>query len=111
MTAKFKSVGPETAHRIVEGGAHVVDVRDEAEWSAGHVEGSDRIPLGRVGRHSVGRADTVIAVCSNGSRSRRAAKKLAKEGYTVYHLDGGMEAWFQAGFPLQSSNGSRPTVL
>lgn len=110
MGAKFKSVDATTAHRIFEGGAHMVDVRSAEEWSAGHVEGSDRV-AGRIGRHSVGRADTVIAVCSNGALSKKAAKKLAKAGYQVYHLEGGLRGWQAAGLPLVSSNGGRPTVI
>ncbi len=111
MTAKFKSIAPETAKRIFEGGAHMIDVRSEDEWAAGHVDGSDRVPTGRISVHSVGRADTIIAVCANGTQSRRAARKLAKEGYQVYHLRGGLKAWQDAGLPLRSSIGSRPQVL
>ena len=111
MAAKFKSVDAQTAHRIVESGAHVVDVRDEEAFAAGHVEGADRVALGRVGSHSVGRADTVVAVCANGSRSKRAAKKLAKDGYQTYHLEGGLLEWQAAGLPLRSNNGSRPTII
>ncbi|NND04166.1 MAG: rhodanese-like domain-containing protein [Acidimicrobiia bacterium] len=111
MTTKFKSVDPQTAKRIYDGGAHMVDVRSEGEWSAGHVEGSDRISVGRISAHSVGRADTVIVVCGNGKRSKRAAKKLVKEGYQTYHLAGGLTSWHDLGLPLKSSNGARPTVL
>lgn len=111
MAAEFKSVDATTASRIVAGGAHVVDIRSEQEWRAGHIEGSDRVAANRISSHSVGRADTVIAVCANGSRSKKAARKLAKEGYRVYHLDGGLEAWHAAGLPLTSSNGQRPTIL
>lgn len=111
MATKFKSVDAAAARRIVDGGAHVIDVRSEDEFAAGHVEGADRIPVGRISSHSVGRADTVIAVCSNGSRSKRAAKKLAKEGYQVYHLEGGLEAWTAGGLPLVSNTGDRARIL
>jgi len=111
MPAKYKSIDPGTAKRLFEGGAHMVDVRSAAEWEAGHVEGSDRVPTQRISVHSVGRADTVIAVCANGKRSRRAAKKLAKEGYQVYHLEGGLKAWHDIGLPLRSTSGYRPKVL
>lgn len=89
----------------------MVDVRSEAEWAAGHVDGSDRVPTGRISVHSVGRADSVIAVCANGKQSKRAAKKLAKAGYQVYHLEGGLQAWQAAGLPLSSSSGARARVV
>ena len=111
MPARYKSVEPDVARRLIAGGAHVIDVRGKEEWAAGHVEGSDRISAGQISSHSVGRADTVIVVCANGKLSKRAARKLAKEGYQTYHLDGGLAAWHDLGLPLISSNGSRATVL
>jgi rhodanese-related sulfurtransferase len=111
MPDKFKSVDAMTAKRIFDGGAHMVDVRDEHQWAAGHVEGSDRIPTGRISKHSVGRADTVLVVSATGRESRRAAKKLVKEGYQVYHLEGGLHAWRAAGLPLRSTTGARPTII
>lgn len=110
MATNFKSVDAATAMRLIEGGAHVVDVRAHDEWAAGHIDGSDRVPAGRISKHSVGRADTVLAVCATGKQSRRAARKLVKEGYQVYHLAGGLLAWRDAGLPLRSANGSRPEV-
>jgi len=110
MGTKPKSVDAATAARMFEGGAHMLDVRKADAWSAGHVEGSDRVDPGAVDSHHVGRADSIITVCRNGSRSRRAARKLAKEGYRVYHLAGGLRAWKAAGLPLVTSNGGRPSV-
>ena len=110
MAARFKSVDAKTAKVIFDSGAHIIDVRPEAEWSAGHVEGSDRVDPNRVGAKTIGRADAIVVVCRNGSKSKRAAKKLAKEGYRVYHLKGGLEAWYALGLSLVSTNGARATV-
>lgn len=111
MGTKFKSVDAETAKKLVDAGAHMIDVRTEREWTAGHVEGADRVIRGQVGSHSVGRADSVIAVCADGSKSKRTAKRLAKAGYSAYHLAGGLKAWDAAGLPLRSGDGNRPTIL
>ncbi len=111
MTTEINSVDAQTAKRIYDSGAHMIDVRGEAAWAAGHVEGSDRVPAGRVNAHTVGRADSVITVCRTGSKSKRAARKLAKAGYSVYHLEGGLTAWHAAGLPLRSTNGNRPTII
>jgi len=110
MATKYKSVDATTAKRIFDGGAHMIDLRNEDDWASGHVEGADRVSPASVGPQSVGRADTVIVVDLTGSRSKRAAKKLAKQGYRVYHLDGGLRAWEEAGLPLRSSTGDRPRV-
>ncbi len=111
MATKFTSVEAGTANVIFQSGAHMIDVRSAAEWAAGHVEGSDSVPAGEVGSHTVGRADSVLVVCRNGSKSKRAAKKLAKEGYRVYHLAGGLIAWQELGLPLVATNGARSATL
>ena len=110
MATNFKSVDAKTAKVIIDSGARVIDVRTEAEWSAGHVEGSDRVDRSQLSAKSIGRADAIIAVCSNGSKSRRAAKKLAKAGYRVYHLKGGLQAWRETGLSLATTNGARGTL-
>jgi len=44
----------------------------------------------------------VIAYCERGSRSRGAAGKLAKLGFSeVYTLRGGLRAWADAGLPVE----------
>ena len=111
MATKIRSVDAGTAKIIFESGAHMIDVRGEAEWAAGHVEGSDRVPAGKVTSHTVGRADSVLVVCRNGSKSKRAARKLVKEGYRVYHLAGGLVSWKDLGLPLVTSNGGRSAVI
>lgn len=111
MAAKVKSVDAPTAKRIVDAGAHIVDVRREADWAQGHIEGSDQVAPGNVNSHAIGRADAVVVVDATGHRSKRAAKKLAGEGYVVYHLTGGLAAWHDAGLPLASTNGGRPKVV
>ena len=89
----------------------MIDVRSRDEWTAGHVEGSDRVASSEVNSNTVGRADAVITVCRNGSKSKRAAKRLAKEGYRVYHVKGGLEAWTALGLSIVSSNGARARII
>lgn len=110
MAANFKSVDAKTAKLLFDSGARVIDVRSEMEWTAGHVEGSDRVNSNRLSAKSIGRADAVIVVCRNGSKSKKAARKLAKEGYRVYHLRGGLQAWQELGLTLVSTSGSRATA-
>ena len=42
---------------------------------------------------------TVAVYCRGGRRSLKAAEQLAKQGCTVYNLDGGILAWQKAGKP------------
>ena len=111
MAATYKSVDAGTAKRLVDAGARTVDVRSKEEWDAGHVEGADRARKARIGPEDIGRADTVLVVDRDGRKSRRAAKRLAKFGYTVYRLEGGLLAWQEAGFPLASATQRRAEIL
>ena len=111
MTTSFKSVDAETARKVYDSGARVIDVRSQRDYGAGHIEGSDRVESGGLRSSSIGRADAILIVCRNGAKSKRAAKKLAKEGYRVYHLDGGLRAWRDRGYAIVSSDGERARIL
>ena len=101
------------ARSRMDTGVILVDVREPAEWAAGHVEGARHIPLAQLGqRHGglpVGRP--VIAVCRSGARSARAATLLAGQGREVSNLDGGMRAWAAAGLPVVTEGGRPGAVI
>ncbi len=81
----------------------LIDVRQPDEFRQGHIAGAKLIPLGelRTRLKEIPQGREVICVCASGSRSSSAAKLLAKEGYTVFDLQGGMIAWRQAKLPIQ----------
>lgn len=92
-------------------GLAVLDVREQFEWDAGHVEGAVHIPLGEL----VARLDEVptaqtLVVCKVGGRSAQATAYLAQQGRDVVNLDGGMLDWQAAGRPMVSADGSAPHV-
>ena len=86
---------------------HLLDVREQDEWDAGHIEGSQHIPLGQLGArlNEVPAGHTIVAVCRSGSRSDRAAKALRASGYPAENLDGGVTAWSRAGLALVGKGG------
>jgi rhodanese-related sulfurtransferase len=110
--APYTSVGPQEATALLDSGGVLLDVREPAEWRAGHAPGARHIPLGQLpGRLSeVPPHRPVVTVCRSGARSRRAAALLAREGRQVHNLTGGMQAWIAAGLPLQAKGG-RPGHL
>jgi rhodanese-related sulfurtransferase len=93
--------------------AHLLDVREQDEWNAGHVEGSQHIPMGELlGRLGEVPADReVVVVCRVGSRSAQVTAYLRQQGYDVVNLDGGLHAWVDAGRPLVAEAGTPPHVL
>lgn len=102
-------VSPAQASELQRGGAILLDVREDAEWQAGHVPGARHIPLSRLPSRmgDLPARRQVITVCRSGARSRRAASMLAKDGRDVANLAGGMLGWSRAGFPVVAS-GKRP---
>ncbi|MDR3479136.1 MAG: rhodanese-like domain-containing protein [Burkholderiaceae bacterium] len=87
-----------------QGKTLLLDVREEAEFAAGHVRDAKNIPLKqlptRLGEIDKFKDKTVIAVCATGVRSASASGLLKKSGFAdVYSLDGGMTAWQSQGLP------------
>lgn len=82
----------------------VLDVREDHEWSAGHIDGAIHIPLGQL-QARVGELDPqarTLVVCHVGGRSARATAWLDAQGHDAVNLEGGMDAWEQAGRPVVS---------
>ncbi|HNK63976.1 MAG TPA: rhodanese-like domain-containing protein [Anaerolineales bacterium] len=81
----------------------VLDVRQPEEFRTGHISGAKLIPLGEIYKHlnELPKGREIICICASGSRSISAAKTLAKEGFNVLNVQGGMLAWRQAKLPVQ----------
>src|SRR5215472_12290709 len=88
----------------------VVDVREFPEFAAGHIEGSELVPLGGIERAAAGwdRDEQILLVCKGGRRAAEARERLAACGFTALSvLDGGIEAWMAAGQPVKRVEGRR----
>ncbi len=86
--------------------AFVIDVREQAEYVAGHVADARHIPLADLEARAADldkyKAGPVIVVCQTGVRSNGACKTLDKLGFAKVHsLQGGIAAWAEAGLPLK----------
>ena len=101
-----KSVSPSEAVLMINRNqAIVLDVRDDAEFAAGHLQDARHIPLAKLDERLAElqkfREKPVIVHCQSGVRSSKAAATLRKHEFTqVYELDGGVNAWTQAKLPL-----------
>lgn len=86
--------------------ALVLDVREAAEFDAGHVLNAKQIPLGKlsenIGELERYRSQPIVVMDSSGQRSAAACVLLNKHGFELaYNLAGGVLAWQKAGLPLQ----------
>jgi rhodanese-related sulfurtransferase len=87
----------------------ILDVREQWEWDAGHIQEAVHVPLNEVmaGAES-GRLDQdrpVVVVCKTGNRSELATLMLQARGYEAHNLEGGTERWAEAGLPIVASDG------
>ena len=94
-------------------GAVLLDVREDDEWVAGHVEGATHIAMGEVpGRLAdLPDGDPLYVVCRGGGRSAQVAAWLNRNGFDTVNVGGGMGEWQAAGRPMVSETGQPPYVL
>ena len=86
----------ELATKLPANGLMLIDVRNDNEWSDGHIPSAVHIPLGRLPeRLNEVPADTPIVLqCQTGARSSIAASLLQKMGRRqVTNLAGGYSRW------------------
>ena len=95
MSFKHMSV-VELKERLADETLVLLDVRDQASFQAGHIEGAQQLNNDTVGE-IVAQADKalpLVVVCYHGHSSQDAAAFLVTQGFTdVYSLDGGYAAW------------------
>lgn len=98
--------GPMEAVRLMdEDGMLILDVRETAEYSNGHLRQALHIPVSalksRMNELEKYRDKTILAYCRSGQRSNTACRLLKKAGFEkVHNLAGGVIAWGNANLPL-----------
>lgn len=106
---RIQETDVETVHDRLQRGErfHLVDVREESEWTRGHLPGAVHLGKGVIER-DVEQAfpdldASLVLYCGGGYRSALAADALQRMGYTnVSSMDGGFRGWKEAGYPLTS---------
>jgi rhodanese-related sulfurtransferase len=93
----------------------VLDVREDEEWRAGHIDGARHVPMYQVPQHvsyaeDLGPDVPIVVVCKMGGRSAQVTAWLNQQGWQAANLDGGMLAWATAGRPMVSEDGQPPRV-
>ena len=85
----------------------IIDVREPFEWEMGHIEGAQHIPMGEIASRldDIASDKSLVAVCHSGGRSAQVTEFLRDKGFNIENLDGGLEAWANAGLPMVSPKG------
>lgn len=75
----------------------LIDVREPAEWNAGHIEGAVHIPLGTISASVLPPAHgrKIVMQCRSGKRSMTACEIVTRQNPAIdaYNLEGGILAW------------------
>jgi rhodanese-related sulfurtransferase len=101
----------------LKAGDFLLDVREDDEWQAGHIEGALHIPMSdfvaRYGEltEAAPQDGTVNVICRSGGRSAQVTMYLAQQGIDAVNVEGGMQAWEAAGKPVVDDKGAAGFVM
>ncbi|BCB85018.1 rhodanese-like domain-containing protein [Phytohabitans suffuscus] len=91
-------------------GFTLVDTRDLAAWRQGHVPGAVHLPRAMIpvrGDRLLDRDRPVVTYCwgPGCDGATKAALELARRGYAVKEMIGGIEYWIREGFAVETADG------
>ncbi|MFD9126706.1 rhodanese-like domain-containing protein [Kitasatospora sp. NPDC059571] len=108
----FANQLPTAEAAAVPADAVLLDVREQDEWDAGHVDGALHIPIGEVvARIGELPDERLFVLCRVGGRSAQVVQYLVAQGRDAVNVDGGMFAWEAAGRPMVGADGRDAFVL
>lgn len=99
----YRSATPvELRSPIAAGDVALIDVRAMTEFQAGHIAGAEHRFLGKLLQNieTLSTSKPVVTQCLAGGRSAIAASLLQRAGFDVVNMQGGYQAWVDAGLPI-----------
>jgi rhodanese-related sulfurtransferase len=81
----------------------ILDIRAEADYDKGHIEGAINIPFKKVGSNldKLPQDKKIIVYCYTGQTGGQTTALLNIAGFEARSLNGGMNnGWAKAGFPV-----------
>ena len=85
-------------------GVFLLDVRTQEEWDEFHAPNTTLIPLDQLGSRlsELPQDEPIVVVCRSGNRSQAGRDILLANGYEpATSMAGGLNAWREAGFPIE----------
>ena len=100
----FKNISPQEAHKLLQNSNNILllDVRSQKEFDKDHIEGAMYIPreVWDISNSYVNSERITIVYSERGERSVEASRILAKRGFKVLNLEGGVVFWIRAGYEV-----------
>jgi rhodanese-related sulfurtransferase len=102
------TISPKQLHDVVQSGTPVelIDVRTPVEFREVHVTCARNVPLDQLDAQTLaagrdGSGQPLYVICRSGNRAQQACEKFLAAGFTnVVNVEGGTQAWDQAGLPV-----------
>ena len=106
---QLKTISPARAAELVRAGAVLIDIREADEHARERIPGAQHHALSRIDHNTPVRAgdDVLIFHCRSGARTKGNAVRLAAAApkCETYILEGGLNAWKNAGLPVTLDRG------
>lgn len=103
----LQKIDADTTHEWMKSGkAVLIDVREPDEWIKEHVPEAHLVPLSGFNPEDFPKQHDKIAVfhCRSGGRTEAAAPQILQSGFReVYQLEGGIQAWREAGLHVNEN--------
>ncbi|WP_213297797.1 rhodanese-like domain-containing protein [Paraburkholderia sacchari] len=92
--------------------AVVIDLRSADDFAKGHLPAARHLEFGelqtKVAQFVKNKSNPVLLVCQTGQQSHKAQRLVKDAGFAEVHvLDGGVNAWQQAGMPVVKQGASK----
>ncbi|MCQ4165403.1 rhodanese family protein [Tahibacter harae] len=95
-----KTVSVHEAQQLLQRGALLVDIRAADEYAREHIAQARHMPMETLAGGGSVPAEVAIFHCRSGNRTRLNAAALGACAREAYVLQGGLDAWKQAGLPV-----------
>ncbi|MGY3729194.1 rhodanese-like domain-containing protein [Lactococcus termiticola] len=89
----MKTISTHELLKLLPEKPHLVDVREDSEFSDGHIKEAKNAPLSKFKLGMFKKDEPNYIICRSGGRSMKACEFLEANGYEVVNIDGGMMAW------------------
>ncbi len=106
-------ISPERAKKLIDAGAVLVDIREADEHARSRIPAARHAPLSRLDALEIEPgANGVIFHCRSGNRTASHADRLTRcTDCEAYMLDGGIDAWRNAGLPVIDNKGQPIEIM
>ena len=113
---RIASVSPTEAVKLVQGGALLIDVREDSEWASGTPSDAQLVSRSKLEAGIWALADnskrTILLICQKGTRSLMAANTLENMGFSnVLSVSGGFSQWESEGLPVDRPDAAGLTEI